>query len=73
MNGSAAETGFQLYPPRTPSGVSRGVPVTAPEDELRALWEVDDVGPGRPMVAFVEQLLHETGILKALGKPSWMP
>ncbi|MGE3312928.1 MAG: hypothetical protein AB7O66_23410 [Limisphaerales bacterium] len=62
-----------IVPPLTPSGASRSLPAAAPEDELRALWEVDDVGPGRPMVAFVEQLLHETGILKALGKPSWMP
>jgi hypothetical protein len=45
----------------------------AAADEWRALWEVDDVGPGRPMVAFVERLLQETGILKALGQPSWMP
>lgn len=42
-------------------------------NEWRRLWEVDDVGPGRPMVAFVERLLHETGILKALGRPCWMP
>ena len=63
----------RIVPPLTPSGAWRTVPATAPEDELRVLWEVDDVGPGRLLVAFVEQLLHETGILKALGKPSWMP
>ena len=62
-----------IVPQLTRSGGSQGFPAAIPEDELRALWEVDDVGPGRPMVAFVEQLLHETGILKALGKPSWMP
>lgn len=39
--------------------------------EWRALWEVDAIGPGLPMVGFVERLLQETGILKALGRPLW--
>lgn len=65
------ETGGACDPGGVPaSGFSNE---SASAEELRALWEVDDVGPGRPMVAFVEQLLHETGILKALGRPSWMP
>ena len=41
--------------------------------EWRALWEVDAEGPGLPMVDFVERLLQETAILKALGRPLWTP
>ncbi len=37
------------------------------------LCQVEATGQGEPTVVFVEQLLHETGVLKALARPSWMP
>jgi hypothetical protein len=42
-------------------------------EQYRDLCQIEDTGGGAGTVAFVERLLHETGVLKALARPSWMP
>ena len=42
-------------------------------ERYRDLCQVEDTGKGAGTVAFVERLLQETGVLKALARPSWMP
>ncbi len=42
-------------------------------EQYRDLCQVEAKGGGELTVAFVERLLHETGVLKALARPSWMP
>jgi len=42
-------------------------------EQYRDLCQIEDTGDGAGTVAFVERLLHETGVLKALARPSWMP
>ena len=42
-------------------------------EQYRSLLEVHPVGVGAHTVGFLEQLLHESGVLKALARPLWMP
>ena len=42
-------------------------------EQWRDVCEVEETGGGADTVAFVEHLLHQTGVLKALSRPSWMP
>ena len=42
-------------------------------EQYRDLCQIEDTGEGAGTVAFVERLLQETGVLKALARPSWMP
>ena len=55
-----------------------------PEDEMSALlavanehWrelcQIEGTGDGSQVVAFVERVLRETGVMKALARPTWMP
>ena len=46
---------------------------TVLSDQWRDVCEVEELRGGAGTVAFVERLLHETGVLKALSHPSWMP
>ena len=42
-------------------------------EQYRDLCQIEDTGEGAGTAAFVERLLQETGVLKALARPSWMP
>jgi hypothetical protein len=42
-------------------------------EQWRDVCEVEDTGGGADTVAFVDRLLHQTGVLKALARSSWMP
>jgi hypothetical protein len=42
-------------------------------EQYRDLCQIEDTSDGAGTVAFIERLLHETGVLKALARPSWMP
>ena len=42
-------------------------------EQYRDLCQIEDTGERTGTVAFVERLLEETGVLKALARPSWMP
>ena len=42
-------------------------------EQYRHLCQIEDTDAGAGTVAFVERLLQETGVLKALARPSWMP
>jgi len=42
-------------------------------EQYRELSQIEDTGEDAGTVAFVERLLQQTGVLKALARPSWMP
>ena len=43
------------------------------DEQWRDVGQVEATGRGEATVAFVERLLRETGVLKALAPGKWMP
>ena len=43
------------------------------DEQWRDVGQVEATGRGEATVAFVERLLRETGVLKALAHAKWMP
>jgi hypothetical protein len=69
LSGTAAE--LEPVTPSQEPGWIEVYPLLA--ERWRAFTEVEATGRGQATVAFVERLLQETGVLRALAHAKWMP